>query len=1209
MIGNLGRTRVAMMLAALALILATCVAGVTPLSGLAPASASGGGTGQFLLLAASVTSLYTIDPTTQVESTVFVAPTNDLITGVAVGPTGVAWVVYHGDVCTVTTLVCPGSAVSVNLLTDVVGSPVSAGVNPTGASLSPDGSTLYVTDCGADAGIDCTSSFNVDEVLPIDTATGVASTPIPIVVAGSPYTVNECGSSGADNNVQTSQDGSTPTLYIGSDGPVVAVDLATGNSQLLQLPGPETNPTGGFFDCPLVLNPNDTTAYGFVDPTSSSYYGVARLVAATGVGLATPLQTSILASSTFPGNAGPEGTQAYQALTPDGNTLLVDGPLGEASSNISSDSVGLQSVNFSARTVSTAVSVLGAGWQASGLVVSPDGQSAYVSADEDNGGFIESEVVPVALSNGVIGSIGAPFATLSSFTPATQIEALIPVVLPEGSTGAPSCTGSPDFANAAGFTWATASASSANQADVNYTLSACGNTLGDTYTWSVPGYNNFNGGVGPLDVALPDGGNQITLTVTDSNGAVVAQLSQTINVVPVPNLVIVPGGEVPSPASKLDVRFTLNDCATQGATSYVVSVDGGTVGSTAASCDDAFTVDVPAGAHTVQLSTSDAGGDEVTTSLTLDALPIPALEVNETALAPGATLDAVVLNACASVGGTKFYFSVNDPSGDTVIGGNIGDDSVCSDTFDVTPGATYNFSVQVTDATGSTSNFQSSITQSYDVNPPPAPGNNGCIWNPLSAESCIYNIAGTVADVLLGGTARPPDFIVASGSVAAGLESDVGWEVTCDGSVFESIGAGIGTPGASAVVADGWVGSPYGPEPTNGEIDGFLAGLSENVQGGVIGGLELEAEGNQIAYVTSLGLQAGASVTITDGLSQGKLGNAPATPTNYCRPAWLENEVGLLAPAGLPSSLPTSAASLQFTVGSPPPTVTGEEIVAITGVGAQPDSVVIANIGDPAYFGRAVADANGDFTIVGTIDPSLAPGANTLYIDGTAAGGGALALSTPITVVARAQPVTTPPGAPSAPSELTATRGNTTATLTWNPPTSNGGSAITGYIITPSSGPAFSVGDVTNDTVTGLTDGTNYTFTVAAINVVGTGPSSIASASLTPLKATSKTALKLSARRVTYGHERVEHLSVSVSPKKSGLTPTGTVSVKESTKTLCVIKLTSGNGICRFANKRLKAGTYHLVVTYRGSTTFNRSVSIKETLIVARAPRRHSRGR
>ena len=39
---------------------------------------------------------------------------------------------------------------------------------------------------------------------------------------------------------------------------------------------------------------------------------------------------------------------------------------------------------------------------------------------------------------------------------------------------------------------------------------------------------------------------------------------------------------------------------------------------------------------------------------------------------------------------------------------------------------------------------------------------------------------------------------------------------------------------------------------------------------------------------------------------------------------------------------------------------------------------------------------------------------------------------------------------------------------------------------------------MTSDTVTGLTNGTAYTFTVAAINSVGTGPASAASNSVTP---------------------------------------------------------------------------------------------------------------
>ena len=43
---------------------------------------------------------------------------------------------------------------------------------------------------------------------------------------------------------------------------------------------------------------------------------------------------------------------------------------------------------------------------------------------------------------------------------------------------------------------------------------------------------------------------------------------------------------------------------------------------------------------------------------------------------------------------------------------------------------------------------------------------------------------------------------------------------------------------------------------------------------------------------------------------------------------------------------------------------------------------------------------------------------------------------------------------------------------------------------------------MTSDTVTGLTNGTAYTFTVAAINAVGTGAASAASNSVTPTAVT-----------------------------------------------------------------------------------------------------------
>jgi hypothetical protein len=114
------------------------------------------------------------------------------------------------------------------------------------------------------------------------------------------------------------------------------------------------------------------------------------------------------------------------------------------------------------------------------------------------------------------------------------------------------------------------------------------------------------------------------------------------------------------------------------------------------------------------------------------------------------------------------------------------------------------------------------------------------------------------------------------------------------------------------------------------------------------------------------------------------------------------------------------------------------------------------------------------------------------------------------------------------------------------------------------------------------------------------GASTSAQESLTVAKATSKTTLRLSAANVTYGHEQAEHLSVTVSPQYSGLRPAGTVRVKQSTTTLCVITLKSAKGSCKLSAKRLKAGTYRLVATYRGSPDFKSSTSAKKKLTVVK---------
>ncbi|HET7740300.1 MAG TPA: fibronectin type III domain-containing protein [Mycobacterium sp.] len=95
--------------------------------------------------------------------------------------------------------------------------------------------------------------------------------------------------------------------------------------------------------------------------------------------------------------------------------------------------------------------------------------------------------------------------------------------------------------------------------------------------------------------------------------------------------------------------------------------------------------------------------------------------------------------------------------------------------------------------------------------------------------------------------------------------------------------------------------------------------------------------------------------------------------------------------------------------------------------------------------------------------------------------------------------------APAAPTAVNATAGNAQATVTWAVP-NNGGSPITSYTVTPYIGaaaqtPVTLTGSppATTASITGLVNGTTYTFTVAATNAVGTGPESLASNSVTPV--------------------------------------------------------------------------------------------------------------
>lgn len=87
---------------------------------------------------------------------------------------------------------------------------------------------------------------------------------------------------------------------------------------------------------------------------------------------------------------------------------------------------------------------------------------------------------------------------------------------------------------------------------------------------------------------------------------------------------------------------------------------------------------------------------------------------------------------------------------------------------------------------------------------------------------------------------------------------------------------------------------------------------------------------------------------------------------------------------------------------------------------------------------------------------------------------------------------------PDAPTIGTATAGSSSASVTFTAPSNVGGGAITGYFVVASPGGAFGSGASSPVTVSGLTNGTAYTFKAYAVNAYGSGPLSASSNSVTP---------------------------------------------------------------------------------------------------------------
>ncbi|MFM7462449.1 MAG: fibronectin type III domain-containing protein, partial [Burkholderiales bacterium] len=179
---------------------------------------------------------------------------------------------------------------------------------------------------------------------------------------------------------------------------------------------------------------------------------------------------------------------------------------------------------------------------------------------------------------------------------------------------------------------------------------------------------------------------------------------------------------------------------------------------------------------------------------------------------------------------------------------------------------------------------------------------------------------------------------------------------------------------------------------------------------------------------------------------------------------------------------------------------------------------------------------------------------------------------------------------PGAPTIGTATGGNTSASVAFTAPASDGGSPITSYTATSSPG-SFTgtcTAPCTSITVTGLTNGTAYTFTVTATNALGQGTASAASNSVTP-KAT---------QTITFNPPS----SVNVDAAPITLTATGGVSgnpVTFASQTPSVCTTSGSNGATLTF---VAIGTCTVRASQAGSISFLAAADVDRNITIANAP-------
>ncbi|MBE5317182.1 MAG: Ig-like domain repeat protein [Xanthomonadales bacterium] len=286
---------------------------------------------------------------------------------------------------------------------------------------------------------------------------------------------------------------------------------------------------------------------------------------------------------------------------------------------------------------------------------------------------------------------------------------------------------------------------------------------------------------------------------------------------------------------------------------------------------------------------------------------------------------------------------------------------------------------------------------------------------------------------------------------------------------------------------------------------------------------------------------------------------------------------GTPAPPAAPSVAPATA---QVTVAWTAPADGGS---AITGYTVQQSTNSGGSWSDSV--GACAPATTESSTALSCVASPLTGGTNYVFrvraINATGSGAysPASATATP--------PAISPPDAPTA---ATATAGNQSAAVSWTAPGNDGGAAISGYTVTGTpSGSCTATAPATTCTVNGLSNDLSYTFTVVATNSAGDSPASAASASVSPQRAASTTAITGTTASLNSGTRARTNESFSVSftvssSDATGVANGGTVTVEAQTSGgtvvgSCSAATTAGAGSCSLSGLKPSDSVARLVAS------------------------------